>query len=221
MSLLRLIRLCLLFATLAASARAQVVLSDFETGLDGWLPYTAGTHDAAVSVSWNATAGVGGSGALVLNDPGTGADDYFVAPAKFLGDKSSCYGGTLSFALELTLSAVSGLPENLLLTGGGLTIAASLSPAPTTGGFTSYSLSLVETSGWHLAGTATAPTQMQMQSILGNLTEFRLLGDWGNGAEAARLDNVRLAAVPEPSTLLLLAAGGALIGLVRRRQSRA
>lgn len=222
MKIRSLVGLAAAFALALSEAVAQTVVSDFDSGLDGWLPYTAGRHDSTVAVSWDATGGLSGSGALVLNDPGSGADDYFTAPTKFLGNKSAYYGGTLSFDLKLTIPAGGLEADNVVLTGNGLSIAFAVSPYPNTSAFTSYPISLVETSGWYLVGTTTAPTSVQMQQLLGNLTEFRIMGDWGLGAEAERLDNVRLSAVPEPNTLALFASGAIVLAAgqyLRRRRA--
>lgn len=220
MRFLRFFAVSALFGSLSLGLRAQLVLSDFNAGTDGWLPYTAGAHDATIAVSWNATGGAGGTGGLVLNDPGSGVDDYYAAPAKFLGDNSVFYGGTLSYDLKLSIAPGGGTVDNVILTGNGLSLASAVHPAPLVGSFTSYTLTLTETSGWYLVGTATAPTQAQMQSVLSNTTGLRIWGDWGVGPEAETLDNVRLAAVPEPGTWALF-GGGVLLLAARRKHRRA
>src|SRR5262249_42780714 len=138
------------FASAAAStaAHAQTILSNFAANVDGWTRYSGG--DGSSSVSWTSTGGTSGSGGLVLNDSAGGLNDYFDAPAKFLGNQSTFYGGTLSFDLEISFTVGGGdLPEaeNVVLTGNGTSVAYTLPAYPVPGSFTTYSISLNE-SAW-------------------------------------------------------------------------
>ncbi len=223
-SVAALFRLLLSFAApcFTVNAQAQIILSDFNsvaTTTDGWQKYSGG--DGGSSVSWTAIGGNGGTGGLVLNDAATGQNDYFDAPAKFLGNQSVFYGGTLSF--DLLITSPVDLPEadNVVLTGNGVSISYNLLSYPVTTGFTSYSINLLENSGWFITGTSTAPSQSQMLSVLSNLTDLRILADWHNGPENDVLDNVQLAAVPEPTRAALLLGCGALafVRFARRRQT--
>jgi hypothetical protein len=204
----------------ATAAHAQAVLSNFASNVDGW---TRGLGDSGSSVSWTATGGVGGGGGLVLNDSAGGQNDYFAAPAKFLGNQAAYYGGTLSFDLEISFTVGAGdLPEgdNVILTGNGTSIVFTLPAYPVPASFTTYSINLTAASGWYITGTSTAPTTVQMQGILGNLTDFRILGDWHNGVETDVLDNVQLTAIPEPS-IAALSSGLVVLGLgMARRRGR-
>ena len=208
---------------------AQVVLSDFSAGVDGWQKYSGG--DSGTTVSWTSTGGNGGGGGLILNDAAQGINDYFDAPAKFLGNQAGFLGGSLSFDLEVSQLPLdnTGAPNNdypdaVVLTaniaGNTVAIAHRLALAPVTTGFTSYAISLTDTSGWYVAGGLYSNTISpgQMQSVLSNLTDLRILADWHNGVENDALDNVQIAAVPEPSTLSLLSlavAAAVLAALVR------
>lgn len=203
------------------SANAQVLLiSDFNSAAatnDGWQKYAGG--DFGTAIGWASTGGVGGTGGLSLTEAGQGTNDYFSAPAKFLGNQSVFYGGTLSFDLKIQYNVTtSDLPEgdNVILTGAGTSLAFTLPSFPVSTGFTTYSLSLQASSGWYLVGTSTAPTPQQLQAVLGNLTDLRILGDWHNGPELSVLDNFQLTTVPEPATSVLVATGMAALGYLAR-----
>lgn len=195
--------------------QAQVVLSDFSAGVDGWQKYSGG--DSGTTVAWTSTGGTGGGGGLILNDAAQGINDYFDAPAKFLGNQAGFLGGSLSFDLEVSQLPLDNIgspnndyPDGVVLTatiaGNPVAIAHRITPTPVTTGFTSYALSLTDTSGWYVAGGLYANTISpgQMQIVLSNLTDLRILADWHNGVENNVLDNVQFAAVPEPSILSLL-----------------
>lgn len=216
--------LCLTALRLAVHTQAQIVLSDFNSAAlttDGWQKYSGG--DGGSSVTWSASGGDGDSGCLVLNDAASGQNDYFAAPAKFLGDQSIFYGGTLGFDFKITSSVELPVADNVILSGNGISIACALPVTPVTTGFTTYSLSLLPSSGWYMIGTTIAPTQTQMQGLLTSLTDLRILADWHNGPESDILDNVHFAAIPEPNTgaLLFLGCGAlAFAGNARRRLRR-
>lgn len=210
--------LCAGLLLTAGAVRAQSILSDFNLNADGWHAYTAA--DPNTVVVYTATGGTNGSGAIILQEPANGANDYFDAPAKFLGNQSAFYGGSLSFDLKLSLSWNGTEADMVVLTGNGTSIAYSAPQAnwPVTTNYTSYSFKLDGTQGWTLAGSSTLATTQQISSVLGNLSDLRILGDWTNSQDNDLLDNVQFAPVPEPGTVSLLALGGALLlGAALRR----
>ena len=136
-----------------AAASAQLAQSTFNTGTDGWvsvtLPYPSAippTIVASFAPTWQATGG----GRLYMADPdGTGAGntEYWQAPAAFLGAKGAAFGQTLEFDLA---DQGTGYPpfaqEDIILIGGGLTMATTLSVMPT-GILSHYVVNLTE-AGW-------------------------------------------------------------------------
>lgn len=216
---------------LTAAAQAQVVLSNFNVNDEGWLAYAGA--DPTTAVSYTANGGVGGTGAIILNDPANGKDDYFLAPAKFLGNMSAYFGGTLSFDLKLnpTWSTIYNVPMVVLsgtYNGSPLSIGylppSSAYPNATT--FTSFAFALNTSIAWsHTTGadlmTGTLATPAEIQAVLGSLSALRIWGDWTGTPDHDLLDNVALAAVPEPAAVGIASVAGGLGMLlaVRRRLS--
>jgi hypothetical protein len=96
-----------------------------------------------------------------------------------------------------------------------------LSPVPQSVAWTSYAVPLSEAGGWkHVSGAAaTAP---QIHNVLGNLTALRIRGEFISGPDNGDLDNVVMAAIPEPQAYMLFGAGlGAVAWIARRRTRRA
>ena len=178
-----------------------LVFSTFDSGLDGWTHAAGG--DPGSAISYVSSGGNPGGFARII-EPAVGSRDWFAAPTKFLGDKSVYYGGTLSYDLR---RSETGLPplvdQDVLLIGAGLEISIDDPIFASTTEFTNFNFELIETAGWTLAGGG-APTKAQFQSILQDLTDFQIIADWTNGQDTSSLDNVALAAVPEPSGFLLL-----------------
>ncbi|MFI5337459.1 MAG: laminin B domain-containing protein, partial [Opitutales bacterium] len=222
MKTLRFLLPVLVLTTFLARSQAQVILSDFNVGLDGWHAYAGA--DASTTVVYTATGGNGGTGGAILVEPANGANDYFQAPAKFNGDLSAFYNGTLSLDLKLSLAATGGESAMVVLTGsynGSPLSIGYLPPSgqwPTTGSFTTFALTLNSSQGWTITNssdytTSTLATDVQIQSVLSNVTDLRIMGDWTYSQDNDILDNVQLSAVtavPEPSTLALLLLAGAV-----------
>ncbi len=170
-------------------AKAGAV-STFDTDTDGW----TAIGDVVTNAVFSATGGNPG-GKIFVTDAATGSITRFSAPAKFLGNQSGYYGGTLSFDLSQTYpGAANQIHEtDVTLIGNGLTLVYDTSPNPAKDAWTSYSILLTETAGWKIDSlTGSAPSQAQMQGVLGNLTSLRIRSEFQNGVDTGSLDNVRL-----------------------------
>jgi hypothetical protein len=76
----------------------------------------------------------------------------------------------------------------------------------------------VSSGAWRLNNLSGAvATNAQIQTVLCSLTGLRIRAEYQTGADTDSLDNVILAAVPEPSTIAPLLAGLALVGWRVRR----
>lgn len=209
--------------------RAQFVVSDFNVNSDGWQKYAGA--DAATVLSYSATGGVGGTGAIVLDDPANGKDDYFLAPAKFLGNMSAYYGGTLSFDLKLNPNWSTVYTVAMVV----LTGTYNLSPLsigylppsgqyPNATNFTSFTFTLDPTTAWKHTDsndliTGTTATTAEIQAVLGSLSALRIWGDWTTSPDHDVLDNVALTAIPEPAAWVwaaVIGAAGVLLAARRR-----
>lgn len=192
--------------TMAAHAD---VTSDFETGTDGWLTVNVafptltvlGTHTPTWTGHTITDTEFQGNGLLVI-----------AAPAKYTGDLSSYYGGTVSYQLSDAISDGVAYP-NLLLRGNGTVLYYTTAAPATT--LTPYSISLKPT-GW-LTGLGTTPTESEFKAVLSNLDVFAINADWKTaGMDSYELDNVVVHAVPEPASMVALGMGA--LALFRRRR---
>jgi hypothetical protein len=217
------ILLMVLGTSTSARAAPTVVLasSTFDANADGWhavdriagqIPVT----DYGVA-PFNA-AGGNPSGHISNED----RDElyYFRAPAKFLGNQSLAYGGTLSFEIKSNVFHIpvdpAGITRGVMLSNGATTIYRTI-PIPSPDVWTPHSFSLNE-AGWLDTATSSPITSVQMKSVLGGLTFLDILGEYGESEinDIGRLDNVRLIGIPEPGTVWL-ALMGALVINARRR----
>lgn len=133
-----------------------------------------------------------------------GSPFYFVAPAKFLGDKSVYYGGTLSFKMTMHDRAQPSAswydnPEDVILTGAGLTLVLDKGARPhrssvdvTT--WSEYVLDLSTDAGWRVgSSTGALATEAQIRAVLADLTDLRIRGEHMYGTERTLIDDITLA----------------------------
>jgi len=187
--------------------------SGFESSAEDWTII----GDAQTSSAKPDYYGTGGNpdGLISAVDDVTGGVWFFQAPAKYLGDASSTYGHSIKFDLKTT--DVSNLFDDfdVVLAGSGITLGYYFANPrdPGTNTWTSYKVQLGETAGWvkipdydettfdanfdtsTLSFTGlTAPTQAEFQSVLSNLTQFLIRGEFNSGSDTGYLDNVRFGA---------------------------
>lgn len=203
-------------AAVVAATSSHAATSHFSTDSEGWI--AAG--DSEGPLVWVASGGNPG-GHVLIDDLTTGGVTYFVAPPKFLGDRSVALGSNLSFDLQ---QVYTGTPSqfdsaDVLLYGAGLTLAYDTAVNPANGAWTSYAVPLTA-AGWRLNSLAgAAASDVQFAAVLSDLTGLRIRAEYRTGPDIGKLDNVSL--VPEPAAGALLVAGlGAVLLAVRRRAAR-
>lgn len=208
------------------SAQAVQVASTFDdagAGVDGW---TAVGDPVGGAPVYQATGGNPGGYAQVT-DQGAGLVMYWVAPAKFTGDLSAYFGGTLSYDMRQTPVTglfIPGAPGDVRIVGASLTLVYDLpqlvAEYPQTV-FTTRTLRLDDQTPWHVGtDTGALATNAQIQSVLGGVTDLRIRGEYSLNVDTNSLDNVVLASqpVPEPATWSLLLGGAGLLAAARRRR---
>ena len=184
---------CLLFTNLSA----QTISSNFNTNDDGWQArdYPLGGTNA---VTYRTTGG-NPTGHISFKDrnilPATTI--YFVAPAKFLGNKSWAYNNTLTFDLKIETGTFF-YEDDVIIEGNGVILALDL-PNPTAS-WSSFTCTLNESGGWKV-GTRNGPTatQAQIQAVLCNLSRLWIRAEFYTNFlqfDEGFLDNVALNLTP-------------------------
>ncbi|MCE7971215.1 MAG: hypothetical protein DYG93_06075 [Leptolyngbya sp. PLA2] len=208
-------------AAAASVAQAGIVTSTFDTGTEGWV-----VSDSMLPPSEISTAGAlhvlgfGNPGGFITVpgtfDPGEAA---FVAPAKFLGNKTGAIGGTF-----LTLDRrVWDPPHNnnpqqvdyaydITISGNGVILGYDL--PPTTLRWSSYSVPIGVGMGWTNLDTNLPATLGDITAALSALDDLRIRANLNDIGVNSGLDNVVL--IPAPGTIGVLALAG-LVCCRRRR----
>lgn len=161
--------------------------STFDTDLQGWL--VTGDNSAA----WEATTGNPG-GCLSVNDWAVGSMNYTIAPPEYHGDWSGMTAGDSISAQIYYQHIGSGYQVypayifRIAGPGGAAHTMEGTSYHPTEGVWTTYTASInpsdwvIETGDWN--------------DILSAVNSLRITGEYYNGDEIVRLDNVHLTSTP-------------------------
>lgn len=188
---------CLLFLTCTVLATMSVVVSaqvnsTFDSDLEGWM--VTGDNSAA----WESVTG-NPNGCLSVNDHATGDHNLLVAPPAYLGDWSGFSpADTLSFDVYLDNTSGGGQatsPFMMRIAGpGGSAMALDpLANYPPQQSWTTYQAAL-DPADWTIESGSWA-------AILASVTSVMLEGEFVDGDEIVRVDNVQLSATP--ATLLI------------------
>ncbi len=194
---------CRVAGTVTVDATQQVaVASGFDTDAQGWTV----SGDPVLPAPTHEPAGGNPGGYLSVTDDGSGATLRWVAPAAYLGDQSAAYGGSLTFDLaqSTTDNQVAGT-DDVLLSGGGLTLVFDTDPVPGTG-WTRYEAPLLEGAGWIVQSTGGAATEAELRQVLADVTGLSIRAEFDStGGDVDRLDTVVLyAPVPPPTPDLVV-----------------
>ena len=201
---------------IAASTCSATTLasSGFDASAEGW-----SAANGARSFAWVATGG-DPDGYISARELRGETLWYFVAPADYLGDVGSAYGGTLSYRLKSDGSSApleTAYADVQLLGSNGVRLAYNGGVAPTAD-WSQYGVSLVADGSWRVDSLSGAvATAADLQGVLSGLQELRIRGDYFQAVETTGLDSVVLTAVPEPASALLMLGGLGLLAAVARR----
>jgi hypothetical protein len=178
-------------AALPTPETVGTTLSGFDNDDQGWT-ITGDAQGTSAKPDFNGTGG-NPDGLISAKDNVAGGTWYFSAPAKYLGDQSAAFGGTLSFDLKTTPITSPFANSDVLLEAGALILSFDLPQDPGTD-WTHYVVPL-DASGWtsraNDAGTL-SPEAFRM--ALSQLSALRIRGEYQSGPDTGSLDNVRLTA---------------------------
>jgi hypothetical protein len=151
----------------------------------------------------------------------------FRAPASFLGDRTSAFGGTLSFDIKSAYSDNIAYP-GVVMGDGSVFIYREIGVPGAD--WETHVLTLNGSGGWRVTNSVLADlgaaTDAHFLAVLKNLTLLHISADWHSGIDDVGLDNVFLrgpnssAPVPEPGAVTTALAGAAVFGAVWRRRLR-
>lgn len=174
-----------------APARADVA-ADFAVSNDGW---------AIVDYPFRSNATGPRSTASLAFDGGNGqppgsvrvgdvfAETGIAAPAGFLGDRRSFYGGSLAY--DILLRYTDGVDYPAVVLAGSSQSVYYDAPSPAVGVWTSVAVPLTE-AGWKIGGTMAAATQAEFMAVLQSLQGFYIYTEWHTGTDDTNVDNVAL-----------------------------
>lgn len=181
------------------------IASRFDSGIDGW-SFVADVKE----FDWIPSGGNPG-GFLQAVDYAHGDTWYFVAPEKFLGDKSAYIGGTLSFDLKQDPITSQFDQSDVLITGGGRTIAFDTEENPGLD-WTSYSVTLDTSTDWRLGDIwGEAASQAEIDAVLADIDSLWIRGEFVTGADTGGLDNVLMTPAASPVRVLSDTTTGRLL----------
>lgn len=176
--------------SVVGSARAQIAVSDFATGTDGW----ATVANSTAPVLWQ-------TGQISQVDIHTGTMG-FKAPSKFRGNVLAAYSGTLSFEMSTSAADFGPSVPKVRLSGntstGVITLNHSLPVPEQADTFIAHTLTLDESAPWVVVGQGRAPTSQEFQDVLSTLSDLRIIGETTSVVgETFGLRNVRLDPPPQ------------------------
>lgn len=174
-----------------APARADVT-SGFAAANDGWAVVDYPFHASATGPRATAALAFDGGNGLPPGSVRVGdvfAETGIAAPAGFLGDRQSYYGGSLAYDILLRYSDGVAYPA-VVLAGTSQSVYYD-APSPAIGDWASLVVPLTET-GWRIGGTMAPASQAQFLAVLQSLEGLYIYTEWHTGTDDTNVDNIVL-----------------------------
>lgn len=208
---------------LSYSAMAQPLLvlasshfDDTNNPFDGW----RGTNSPTYQTNMLGGATSNSVGYLrLVETKGDGQTMYFVAPAKFLGDKRAAYNGVLRLAHRQDATSQQTGGGNFVLLGSSNTLLSfSLRGTPSTT-WTSFEIPLNENVGWINTTSNTFATQEDFQRVMLSVNRLWIRAEYSTqNTDQSDLDDVELLGRPsgplQPSLTASTFAGVTIHGAI-------
>ncbi len=164
--------------------------SSFDTGDEGWL-ILGDAQGGRGDPDFVASGGNPG-GHISAKDDAQGGVWFFQAPVAYRGNFSGALGKTLTFDLKQSSLSSQFDAKDVSLTGGGLTIVVDAGSNPGLD-WTSYSIVLDASAGWTLDALGGTPaTQSDILTVLTDLNDMLIRGEYVDGPDTGGLDHVVL-----------------------------
>ncbi len=180
---------CLLFLLGPFFVGAQQ--STFDTDNENW---GADGDPLGTVAGWVPTGGLP-AGHIRVTDAATGGTWYFVAPAKFRGNKCGAYDRMFSydqFTSDTSNQILQGDRPDVEIWGNGTKLVFDHPNNPGLD-WTHYEILLREDAGWRLESlNGAVPTETEFRAVLSNVTRLRIKGEYRPAADFGGLDNVIL-----------------------------
>lgn len=166
--------------------------SEFYDDVDGWTIAGDASGGSNIEAAYSPFEGLDNSGYIYAEDDVAGGVWYFVAPEKYLGDKSSFVGGSLSFWL-IQESAMDDQfdSKDIILEGPNdseLYLEFDSYPDTT---WTYYEISLDTSDLWLNQNEDTA-SMADLETVLSDLQQLWIRGEYQAGEDTGGLDNFQM-----------------------------
>lgn len=183
----------LVFVSAGCVGGPETITSTFDEGTEGWT-VVGDAQSGQVEPNHVAEGGNPG-GYLEATDDVTGGVWYWNASRTYLGDKSAYSGGTLSFDLRQSATDSQFDSPDVILGSDDTRLGYDFGNASThpRTNWTRYEVRLsAEADGWSNLENDEDATQEGLESVLSDLNELWIRGEYRTGGDVGGIDNVEL-----------------------------
>ncbi|MEF8870053.1 MAG: laminin B domain-containing protein [Haloarculaceae archaeon] len=168
------------------------ITSSFDADDDGWR--VTGDAQGVGSTPEYLESGGNSGGHICANDDVEGGTWYFSAPAEFLGDRASAYSETLEFDIKQSSTNNQFAQDDIVLRNETRTIVYDFGDASAHPGtnWTSYSVPLDASNANWTFDSGGNVSSAAFRTLLSNLTDLSIRGEYVDGSDRGCLDTVRL-----------------------------
>lgn len=164
--------------------------SDFISGVDGWTIEGDAQGGSGVIPEFSDKDGLDNSGYIYAKDDVAGGVWYFVAPDKYLGNKSSFFNGMIKYWLIQKSARINQfLSPDVVIEGGTnekIVINLPIESFPDTV-WTKYQFTFNESDVWVDENNQKA-TNQKIKNVLKNITKLKIRGEFEEGTDTGGLD---------------------------------